>query len=52
MTGSSIPAQASAHLIKDSSVLYDWHVCDDPRGLTLTDKSQLKVTPRAMRGSE
>ena len=35
---------ASAHLIKDSSMLYNWHVCDDPHGVILSDKSQLMVT--------
>uniref|UniRef100_A0AAV1TJ60 Uncharacterized protein n=1 Tax=Peronospora matthiolae TaxID=2874970 RepID=A0AAV1TJ60_9STRA len=35
---------ASAHLVKNSSMLYDWNVFDDLHGVNLPDKSQLHVT--------
>ena len=36
----------SFHLVKQSSMLYDWERCDDPNGVILPDKSTLRVTRR------
>ena len=32
------------HLVKYSNKLYDWEECGDPNGVTLPDKSTLRVT--------
>uniref|UniRef100_A0AAV1UIL7 Retrovirus-related Pol polyprotein from transposon TNT 1-94-like beta-barrel domain-containing protein n=1 Tax=Peronospora matthiolae TaxID=2874970 RepID=A0AAV1UIL7_9STRA len=39
-----VDSGASTHLVKHSSMLYDWMECKDPTGVTMPDKSTLRVT--------
>ena len=39
---------ACTHLVKDRNMLYDWVECDEPDGVTLPDKSALRVTRRGI----